>query len=255
MTIWIDPPAWPAHGRLWSHLISDTSIAELHDFADLAGIPRRGFEGDHYDIPQERYSDVVALGARPAPPSQIVRLLQDSDLRLRKRKGEKGIARILGVSFPDGSRADVDLVRGPSPTPDAATFAATVYVRERGGRWLAVWSPRRQEWSSPGGWREPGELDVETACRETLEETGITLHPGQLRRVGYERFHPLPDSGWPLPQGRFLAVFRAELEGHQPALSGPADEPSQWLTPEQWHQVSADSWWAPMAAAVLAGDA
>jgi hypothetical protein len=49
----IDQPRWPAHGRLWSHLISDSSLAELHAFADLLGLPPRSFEGDHYDVPAE----------------------------------------------------------------------------------------------------------------------------------------------------------------------------------------------------------
>ncbi|MFE3408058.1 DUF4031 domain-containing protein, partial [Streptomyces mirabilis] len=29
MTVYIDPPAWPGHGRLWSHLVSDVSYDEL----------------------------------------------------------------------------------------------------------------------------------------------------------------------------------------------------------------------------------
>ena len=83
MTIWIDPPAWPAHGRLWSHLVSDVSYAELHDFAAAQGIPRRGFEGDHYDVPQERYAALVAAGAQEVPGREIVRVLQRSGLSLR----------------------------------------------------------------------------------------------------------------------------------------------------------------------------
>ena len=74
MTIWIDPPAWPAHDRLWSHLVSDISVAELHEFADRTGIPRRAFEGDHYDVPQERYADLVMrvdlFTARLDPPDR-----------------------------------------------------------------------------------------------------------------------------------------------------------------------------------------
>ncbi|HET8766126.1 MAG TPA: DUF4031 domain-containing protein, partial [Pedococcus sp.] len=65
MTIWIDPPAWPAHGRLWSHLVSDRSYDELHEFAAAQGIPRRAFEGDHYDVPDERYAALVGAGAQP----------------------------------------------------------------------------------------------------------------------------------------------------------------------------------------------
>lgn len=252
MTIWIDPPAWPAHDRLWSHLISDSSVEELHAFAARAGVPERGFEGDHYDIPQERYAAAVALGAQVTATANIVRLLQDSGLRLRKRKGERGIARVLGVSFPDGSRADVDFVRGTRPTPDAATFAATVYVRDAADNWLLVWSRRRQEWSAPGGWREPGETVVETACRETREETGVVLDPSRLRPVAYERFHPLPDGApWPVPGGLFLAVFQAEVAGVTPSVIGLTDEPATWCTRADALAKIETAWWAPLARAVL----
>ena len=46
MTILIDDPRWPAHGRLWSHLVSDSDLDELHEFAAANGIPRRGFDLD-----------------------------------------------------------------------------------------------------------------------------------------------------------------------------------------------------------------
>ena len=36
MSIYIDPPVWPAHGTVFSHLISDVSLAELHEFAAAA---------------------------------------------------------------------------------------------------------------------------------------------------------------------------------------------------------------------------
>ncbi|WP_152365921.1 DUF4031 domain-containing protein [Microlunatus speluncae] len=82
--IYIDPPTWPGHGRLWSHLISDVSYQELHDFAELVGIPRQAFERDHYDVIEERYETVVAAGARPVPTRRIVELLRDAGLRRRK---------------------------------------------------------------------------------------------------------------------------------------------------------------------------
>ena len=65
LAIFIDPPAWPAHGRLWAHLVSDTSLDELHAFAAHHGVPRRGFERDHYDVPAELYDALVA-GRRDA---------------------------------------------------------------------------------------------------------------------------------------------------------------------------------------------
>lgn len=83
--ILIDPPFWPAHGRIWSHLVSDESYAELHAFADALGLPRRAFDGDHYDIPQERYAEVVAAGATQVSGGQLIRRLIASGLRIPSR--------------------------------------------------------------------------------------------------------------------------------------------------------------------------
>ena len=84
MAILIDPPAWPAHGTLWSHLVSDSDYAELHAFAARLGVPRRGFDLDHYDVPAARYDDAVALGARPVTAKDVVHGLRDSGLRVRQ---------------------------------------------------------------------------------------------------------------------------------------------------------------------------
>lgn len=78
----IDEPRWQLHGRLWAHLVSDSSLEELHAFAEAAGIPRRGFHGDHYDVPQEYYDEMVALGAVPTPSRELVRRLRAAGLRL-----------------------------------------------------------------------------------------------------------------------------------------------------------------------------
>ncbi len=84
MTVYIDPPTWPGHGRLWSHLVSDTSYEELHDFAARLGIPPRAFERDHYDVVAERYAAAVAAGARPVATREIVARLHAAGLRRRK---------------------------------------------------------------------------------------------------------------------------------------------------------------------------
>jgi Protein of unknown function (DUF4031) len=85
MTVLIDQPIWPAHDTLWGHLVSDHSLDELHDFAVNAGIPRRGFDGDHYDYPAYKYDELVAQGALPVTGRELVLRLQASGLRIPQR--------------------------------------------------------------------------------------------------------------------------------------------------------------------------
>ncbi|MEU5701144.1 DUF4031 domain-containing protein [Streptomyces aurantiacus] len=91
MTVYIDPPDWPGHGRMWSHLVSDVSFDELHEFARRLGAPARAFERDHYDIPSHRYEDAVRAGAVRVRSREVVRLLHASGLRRPKgRPGRPG---------------------------------------------------------------------------------------------------------------------------------------------------------------------
>lgn len=89
MAILIDDPRWPAHGHLWAHLISDSSLTELHEFAAMNGIPRRGFDRDHYDVPDEAHARLVAAGALHVDGRTLVRALIASGLRItaRERRG------------------------------------------------------------------------------------------------------------------------------------------------------------------------
>jgi hypothetical protein len=85
VTVLVDPPLWPQHGRFWSHLVSDTSLEELHAFAARAGLPRRAFDLDHYDVPDERHAELVALGAEPVSAGDLIRRLRASGLRVPAR--------------------------------------------------------------------------------------------------------------------------------------------------------------------------
>ncbi|MFI6639569.1 DUF4031 domain-containing protein [Streptomyces sp. NPDC050504] len=84
MTLYIDPPTWPGHGRLWSHLVSDASFEELHAFAASIGCPPVAFERDHYDVPAARYGAAVAAGAVEVGSKELVRRLTEAGLRRRK---------------------------------------------------------------------------------------------------------------------------------------------------------------------------
>ena len=93
--ILIDPPTWPGWGRTWSHLVSDASIEELHAFAERLGIPPKLFDEDHYDVPVERYDEVVAAGASEVSGTELIRRLIASGLRISaaERRGGRSPGR------------------------------------------------------------------------------------------------------------------------------------------------------------------
>jgi hypothetical protein len=88
--VYLDPPAWPHRGRLWSHLISDVSYAELHAFAEMLGAPPRAFDRDHYDLPADRFAMAVFLGATVVSSREIARLLRESGLRRPEHLNGRG---------------------------------------------------------------------------------------------------------------------------------------------------------------------
>ncbi|WP_210481002.1 DUF4031 domain-containing protein [Naasia sp. SYSU D00948] len=85
MAVLIDRAMWPAHGTVWAHLVSDTSLEELHEFARLNEVPRRSFDRDHYDVPEHRVADLIAAGAEPVSGGELVRRLTASGLRVRAK--------------------------------------------------------------------------------------------------------------------------------------------------------------------------
>jgi hypothetical protein len=96
MAVLIDPPLWPARGRLWSHLISDSSYAELHTFAARLGVPPRAFERDHYDVPADLYDAAVSLGAEAVGCQELVHRLTSAGLRRRRAAPGSGDRASLG---------------------------------------------------------------------------------------------------------------------------------------------------------------
>jgi hypothetical protein len=82
MAVLIDRALWPAHDTLWSHLVSDRSLEELHAFAAENDVPGRSFDLDHYDVPIDRYDALVDAGAEPVDMRELVTRLRDSGLRI-----------------------------------------------------------------------------------------------------------------------------------------------------------------------------
>jgi hypothetical protein len=82
VTILIDEARWWFRGEKWCHLVSDVSYDELHRFADAVGIPRRGFQGDHYDVPESYRIAMIDAGAVRVESRELVRRLRSAGLRL-----------------------------------------------------------------------------------------------------------------------------------------------------------------------------
>jgi uncharacterized protein DUF4031 len=83
VTLLIDAPLVPHRGRLWCHLVSDTSLAELHTFAAGLDLPPHRFDVDHYDIAEDEQQRVLAAGAVLVRPRDIVAALTGAGLRRR----------------------------------------------------------------------------------------------------------------------------------------------------------------------------
>ncbi len=127
--ILIDPPQVAGYGRLWSHLASDTSYDELHAFARAVGIPARGFDRDHYDVPADHYERVVDAGATPISSRDLVRRLHAAGLRRRKsdalRPRRPGRSLVLPRPLRPGDRIAVVAPAGPAD-PDRLTAGIAV---------------------------------------------------------------------------------------------------------------------------------
>ncbi|MFK8026151.1 MAG: DUF4031 domain-containing protein [Ilumatobacter sp.] len=82
MAILMDEARWWFRGRKWCHLVSDVSYEELFEFTDEVGIPRRAFQGDHFDIPEEYREQMIDAGAEVVDSRDLVRRLRAAGLRL-----------------------------------------------------------------------------------------------------------------------------------------------------------------------------
>lgn len=116
VTVLVDEAIWPWRGRRWAHLVSDESYEELHAFAAQLGIPRRVFQGDHYDVPTEIRAAAVDAGAVPVDGRELVVRLRSAGLR---RPRQPRIANQRSPQLSDQARTSRQAVPGhrdPYPT-------------------------------------------------------------------------------------------------------------------------------------------
>jgi hypothetical protein len=82
MAVYIDSPKpifFKGQQRMFVHMVAD-SLAELHAFAAMLGIPRRAFEDKphrpHYDLFDEYIDHARAAGAQQIDNKALVMLLR-----------------------------------------------------------------------------------------------------------------------------------------------------------------------------------
>ena len=62
-------------------MVSDTSVDELKEFAAELGLPERGFQGDHFDVPDHMREIAISAGAREVSTREILRALYQTGIR------------------------------------------------------------------------------------------------------------------------------------------------------------------------------
>jgi GNAT superfamily N-acetyltransferase len=122
-------------------MVSDARLAELHAFAEELGLPRRAFQGDHYDLDETLRSEALALGAAPVSGRELVTRLVEAGLRLqpaaRRAAAATDVSAVMTVR-PADPQADAPVLRrhlagvpggvrtwwaGWGPPPDVAVVA------------------------------------------------------------------------------------------------------------------------------------
>jgi hypothetical protein len=129
MTVLVDEAIWPWRGGQWAHLVSDESIAELHDFAVRLGLRRMSFQGDHYDVTAQARVEAIAMGAEEVKGRDLIRRLRAAGLRLAATE-RPGNWEQTGHWPPSGVTPDLNMV-----VPDVLVEVQLLSADHRRSSW------------------------------------------------------------------------------------------------------------------------
>lgn len=118
-----------------------------------------------------------------------------------------------------------------APPANSIVVASTAFVLDEAGRVLLISRSDNGKWALPGGGLEPGETVVESAVRETFEETGF-----KVRVTGLVGIYSNPRHVIAYPDGevrqQFSICLRAEAVSG--SLQGSDESPRvDWFSREQ----------------------
>ena len=120
-----------------------------------------------------------------------------------------------------------------SVQPSAATFVV------RDGAVLLTCRTDNGNWTMPGGAHDLGESLSETAVRETLEETGITVRLTGVAGIYTDPRHVIHYTSNNEVRQEFSVVYRAEYVGGEPTTC-PETSAVAWVSLEEVDDLPMD---------------
>ncbi|WP_028933957.1 NUDIX hydrolase [Pseudonocardia spinosispora] len=128
--------------------------------------------------------------------------------------------------------ARIDYFDDPdAPMPTSIVIAASAFVRDQSGGLLMIRRTDNGLHALPGGRHELGETMTETAIRETVEETGMTIEVTGLIGIYSNPRHVIGFTDGEVRQ-EFSICFRARPVAGQLRTSDESSE-VRWIAPDE----------------------
>jgi len=128
---------------------------------------------------------------------------------------------------------DPEAPRANSVKPSAAAFVV------KHGTVLMTCRSDNGNWTMPGGAHDPGESLTQTAVRETLEETGITVRPSGVVGIFTDPRHVIHYTSNDEVRQEFTVVYRADYVGGEATTSSETTQ-VEWFPLEQIADLQMD---------------
>ena len=121
-----------------------------------------------------------------------------------------------------------------APKANSIVVAVTVFVTDKDGRVLLVHRRDNDLWALPGGAQEIGEYVVDTAVRETREESGVDVEVIGLIGIYSNPNHVVAFSDGEVRQ-QFSICFRAHPRHGAPTAgsANPETSEARWVAREE----------------------
>lgn len=126
----------------------------------------------------------------------------------------------------------IDYFNDPAAPPANSVVPSASAFVIRDHKILLISRSDNDNWAMPGGAHDPGESLTQTAVRETVEESGITVRPLGLVGIFTDPRHLIHYTSNDEVRQEFTVVFHAEYVSGEPTVS---DESLQveWMPIDQ----------------------